>query len=595
MKLIIQLFCLTALIAVTVSSCKDKEEMEKPANLPQVDFITDKAEYLIGEEVHFTNQSASTDAPIVEYYWHFGLDGRDNNSKEENPSFTYTRTGKYVVKLTVTDEKGSYATKVDTITVLPLNQPPVAIFTYTPEIVTAGGTVTFTDESTDADGTVTSREWDFGNGQTSTDPNPSTSYSAAGFYTVSLTVTDNRGAANTKNAQIFVRAALADFGTTLWSVTYEPSSALQHIWPAVGDNGDVYVTANTMKLHAISPSGNIRWTFDLTKDGVASGQQCSSPVVAPDGTIYIGAGYATGGTGAALYAIHPDGNQKWYYPIWAGARIYYTSPAITPDGNVVIGARGTNGGTHKIDQTNGNSIWYAKSPTGSGVNGAIVVSRDNNVYSCLSANGTTYFGAVKTSAEGANTLQLGQSGQYYYFSGIAPAIDADGTVYAAGEQGVVAAYDPATGASKWEATGYGKFDYSGIAIAANEATVYVGSSNASAPKLVALNKNNGNERWNYPTDAIVQSTPAVDANGIIHFADASGNYYALNPDGTLKLKKSIGTKIWSSPVISDYGVLYFTVEDSGACKLIAIDINSVPADSPWPQAGQNARRAGLQK
>jgi PKD repeat protein len=592
MKRIIRLLCQTALIAVIVSSCGDKEELKTQADLPTASFSTDKMEYTVGEEVHFADQSVPKLAPIVAYYWHFGFEGQGNNSTEQHPSYTYTKMGKYAVSLTVTDEHGAYATKVDTITIYPENQSPVALFSYTPEIVVEGAEVIFTDQSTDADGTIVSREWNFGNGEISTETNPSTAYATAGFYNVSLTVIDDKGAANTKNTQINVQKELVDFGTLLWSVTYESSSALQHVSPAVGDNGDIYVTSNTMNLHALSPSGNIRWTFDLAKDGVASGQQCSSPVVASDGTVYIGAGYATGGTGAGLYAVHPDGSQKWYHLIWAGARIYYTPPALTPDGHVVIGSRGTNGGIHKIKQTDGTSDWYTKSPTGSGVNGAVVVAKDNAVYSCLSNSATANFGIVKTSAEGVNLFQLGQP---YYVSGIDPAIDADGTVYAASEQGVVAAYDPATGTNKWEATGYGKFDYSGIALAESEATLYVGSSNVASPQLIALNKNNGNERWSYPTDAIIQSTPAVDANGIIHFADAGGNYYALNPDGTLKLKQSIGTKVWSSPVISDYGVLYFTVEDSGACKLVAIRINAGPADSPWPQAGQNARRAGMQR
>jgi outer membrane protein assembly factor BamB len=233
-------------------------------------------------------------------------------------------------------------------------------------------------------------------------------------------------------------------------------------------------------------------------------------------------------------------------------------------------------------------MWVTQ-PHGGGSNGPTVVAKNGIVYSVMSSAR----GIARTGDDG--TQLAGLSDQTYYMSGIYPAIDTDGTLYVACEQGVVIAYNPATGASKWETPGYGKFDYSGIAIAANEPTIYVGSNNGAGSKLIALNKSNGSERWTYTVDAGIQSAPAVDANGIIHFADVAGNYYALNPDGTLKLKKSIGTKIWSSPVISDYGVLYFTVEDGGACKLVAIEINAGPAASSWPQAGQNARRDGLQK
>ena len=52
-------------------------------------------------------------------------------------------------------------------------------------------TVNFTSTSTDSDGTVDSYSWDFGDNQVSEEINPSHTYSSAGTYTVTLTVTDN--------------------------------------------------------------------------------------------------------------------------------------------------------------------------------------------------------------------------------------------------------------------------------------------------------------------------------------------------------------------------------------------------------------------
>ncbi len=75
----------------------------------------------------------------------------------------------------------------------PANEPPVAAFTYS----TYSQTAYFTDQSSDSDGQIVSWHWDFGDGSTSTQQNPSHTYSAGGIYNVALTVTDNDGAQNT--------------------------------------------------------------------------------------------------------------------------------------------------------------------------------------------------------------------------------------------------------------------------------------------------------------------------------------------------------------------------------------------------------------
>ena len=72
----------------------------------------------------------------------------------------------------------------------PPNQPPVADFSFT----TSELTVTFTDQSYDTDGDVVAWEWNFGDGNNSGTQHPTHTYTSAGTYTVSLTVTDNDGA-----------------------------------------------------------------------------------------------------------------------------------------------------------------------------------------------------------------------------------------------------------------------------------------------------------------------------------------------------------------------------------------------------------------
>ena len=71
----------------------------------------------------------------------------------------------------------------------PDNSPPNAAFTPT----CTGATCRFSDGSSDSDGTVVGWRWNFGDGSSSTDRNPSHAYGAGGEYTVTLTVTDNVG------------------------------------------------------------------------------------------------------------------------------------------------------------------------------------------------------------------------------------------------------------------------------------------------------------------------------------------------------------------------------------------------------------------
>ena len=82
------------------------------------------------------------------------------------------------------------------------NTPPVAAFTA-PACV-AGTPCNFTDASTDADGTISTRTWDFGDGNTGSGATATNTYAAAGTYQVKLTVTDNGGASDDQTNAVTV-------------------------------------------------------------------------------------------------------------------------------------------------------------------------------------------------------------------------------------------------------------------------------------------------------------------------------------------------------------------------------------------------------
>ncbi|MFP3975315.1 MAG: PKD domain-containing protein [Dehalococcoidia bacterium] len=97
------------------------------------------------------------------------------------------------------------------ISIMASNQSPHASLTYSPSSPTTADTINFTDQSSDTDGEVASWLWEFGDGSTSSQQNPSHQYSGNGTYTVTLTVTDDDGATDGVSEDIIV--AVADPGS----------------------------------------------------------------------------------------------------------------------------------------------------------------------------------------------------------------------------------------------------------------------------------------------------------------------------------------------------------------------------------------------
>jgi PKD repeat protein len=94
----------------------------------------------------------------------------------------------------------------------PANNPPTAAFTTSCD----GLTCEMTDGSTDADGTIQSRAWDFGDGGTSTEANPTHTYADEGTFSVRLTVTDDGGDTGTVTRGLTVPPipTMADYSGT---------------------------------------------------------------------------------------------------------------------------------------------------------------------------------------------------------------------------------------------------------------------------------------------------------------------------------------------------------------------------------------------
>jgi PKD repeat protein len=117
--------------------------------------------------------------------------GNGNVSTQQSPNTIYFNPGTYTVSLIVKTATGSDSiSKVQYITVY---SAPTVDFSSSATIGCFPLSVQFTDKSTPGSGTITSRVWDFGDGNTSTDPSPSHIYKVAGTFTITLKVQNSNG------------------------------------------------------------------------------------------------------------------------------------------------------------------------------------------------------------------------------------------------------------------------------------------------------------------------------------------------------------------------------------------------------------------
>ena len=74
---------------------------------------------------------------------------------------------------------------------------------------------------------------------------------------------------------------------------------------------------------------------------------------------------------------------------------------------------------------------------------------------------------------------------------------------------------------------------------------------------------NGTEKWRAYCGDWVTSSPAIDDDGTIYVGSRDDNFYAINPNGTIKWKFYVDD-IYGSPVIDENGIIYFGVPGPGS-------------------------------
>jgi PKD repeat protein len=195
----------------------------------------------------------SENSPTI-WSWKFGDGGK---STEKNPVHVFKDPGTYAVSLTAENSAGKDTVKkTDYISVTALSGP-VASFTASTTSGKAPLTVRFNDTSSN---NPTSWLWSFGDSATSTEKNPTHTFTDMGTYTVSLTAANEAGNSFKTVTIIADGTATTTVRTTIPVVEETPIvttvavTAAQTTAPAASASGSspiTYIIAAVVALIAI--------------------------------------------------------------------------------------------------------------------------------------------------------------------------------------------------------------------------------------------------------------------------------------------------------------------------------------------------------
>ena len=312
--------------------------------------------------------------------------------------------------------------------------------------------------------------------------------------------------------------------------------------PVVAANGTIYVGTDDNVFHEVHPDGTTGWTF------TANGPLYTTAAIGADGTIYVA---SFGGT---LYALSPAGAKLW--ELQAGER----APTIGPDGTIYVGSA--------------DGHVYAINPAGTQKWKAIVGGPASAV--ALGPDGTVYAGAADKKLHALHPD--GTASWTFTAADIVnvPTIGIDGVVYVGSNDGLLHAIDTVTKTERWSyAVPNAVLE---APVIADDGTIYFG---ADDDRMHAL-RPNGKQVWQYATMGNVWAEAMLGRDGLVYFASESGRAFAFAPDGT---------SAWISPILAQYTFGGPSMASDGTVYVGASD-GSLYAFGPGPKPGKSCAASG---
>ncbi len=354
----------------------------------------------------------------------------------------------------------------------------------------------------------------------------------------------------------WVQISSAQEGTLKWK--YYSGGAIMYD-PAIGINSNIYFEQGD--FGAFYPNGTVNWYIDTS--GTAF---LTSPVVAPDGTIYENVGYS-------LAAFNPNGTVKWSTSVYSYSEALGIDIALGADGTIYMAGADT---TLRAFDSSGNQKW--KINLLERVIGLAVNHSNGTIYASSNSYDTVFLYAINP-----NGIIAWKVGAYYPF-GYGISLDEPGNIYIGSWDGNLYCYTP-WGTLKWTYKTGGEVIADPVLGA--DGTIYFGSEDSY---LYALNPD-GTFKWKYQTGSEIEDSPSVGNDGVVYFGSYDGYVYALNPNGTLLWRYYLGDAISSSPAIGSNGTLYIGCWNGYFYALYCSSTGL--ANSPWPKAEHDNQNTGL--
>jgi outer membrane protein assembly factor BamB len=259
-------------------------------------------------------------------------------------------------------------------------------------------------------------------------------------------------------------------------------------WPKYRGNLE-----NAARGSGYGATGELRWSVPAGNADRVEG----SPIVGPDGTVYIGAD-----NGMVFALDGTTGNVLWATTIQAAGAD--STPALGADGSLDVGA--------------GHDVAALDAATGA-VKWRFATAGDVEPSPALAPDGTLYFGADDGRAYAVNSTDGTLKWSFSFPDGSdtdsSPALGADGTVYIGSDKGTFYAINGQDGALKWAFLASGEI--SGAPAIGKNGAVFVCSLNSAKTESVcyAIDGLSGIQRWAVPHPSQSAPSAAIGADGTV--------------------------------------------------------------------------------